>query len=100
MDYTASDLEDEHKLWYFREDVGINLRELIEYEQLESELTIHFMFQDHWHWHLGEVPCTATPSYLANFSSFTPQSTLLKLPTVESSTRIEEENFSTTCTSR
>lgn len=24
-DYTASDLDPEHKLWYFREDVGINL---------------------------------------------------------------------------
>uniref|UniRef100_A0A1I8NVC5 tyrosinase n=1 Tax=Stomoxys calcitrans TaxID=35570 RepID=A0A1I8NVC5_STOCA len=31
-DYTASDLEPEHRLWYFREDVGINLH--------------------HWHWHL------------------------------------------------
>ncbi|XP_037029740.1 phenoloxidase 2 [Bradysia coprophila] len=31
-DYTASDLEDEHRLWYFREDLGINLH--------------------HWHWHL------------------------------------------------
>jgi tyrosinase len=31
-DYTASDLDPEHKLWYFREDVGINLH--------------------HWHWHL------------------------------------------------
>lgn len=30
--YTASDDEDEHKLWYFREDIGINLH--------------------HWHWHL------------------------------------------------
>lgn len=32
IDYTASDLEDEHRLWYFREDIGINLH--------------------HWHWHL------------------------------------------------
>lgn len=31
-DYTASDLEDEHRLAYFREDMGINLH--------------------HWHWHL------------------------------------------------
>uniref|UniRef100_A0A6P7FUF2 Phenoloxidase 1-like n=1 Tax=Diabrotica virgifera virgifera TaxID=50390 RepID=A0A6P7FUF2_DIAVI len=31
-DYTASDLEDEHRLAYFREDIGINLH--------------------HWHWHL------------------------------------------------
>ncbi|XP_075170477.1 phenoloxidase 2-like [Haematobia irritans] len=31
-DYTASDLEPEHRLWYFREDMGINLH--------------------HWHWHL------------------------------------------------
>lgn len=31
-DYTASDLDEEHRLWYFREDVGINLH--------------------HWHWHL------------------------------------------------
>ncbi|KAJ1524517.1 hypothetical protein ONE63_011009 [Megalurothrips usitatus] len=31
-DYTASDLEDEHKVAYFREDLGINLH--------------------HWHWHL------------------------------------------------
>ncbi|XP_054739627.1 phenoloxidase 2-like [Anastrepha obliqua] len=31
-DYTASDLEPEHRLWYFREDLGINLH--------------------HWHWHL------------------------------------------------
>lgn len=31
-DYTASDLEIEHKLAYFREDLGINLH--------------------HWHWHL------------------------------------------------
>ena len=31
-DYTASDLEEEHRLWYFREDMGINLH--------------------HWHWHL------------------------------------------------
>lgn len=30
--YTASDEEIEHKLWYFREDVGVNLH--------------------HWHWHL------------------------------------------------
>uniref|UniRef100_A0A1A9WK12 tyrosinase n=1 Tax=Glossina brevipalpis TaxID=37001 RepID=A0A1A9WK12_9MUSC len=31
-DYTASDLNAEHRLWYFREDLGINLH--------------------HWHWHL------------------------------------------------
>ncbi|CRK98947.1 CLUMA_CG012103, isoform A [Clunio marinus] len=31
-DYTASNLDPEHRLWYFREDVGINLH--------------------HWHWHL------------------------------------------------
>lgn len=31
-DYTASDLEPEHRLWYFREDMGVNLH--------------------HWHWHL------------------------------------------------
>lgn len=31
-DYTASDLDPEHRLWYFREDMGINLH--------------------HWHWHL------------------------------------------------
>ncbi|XP_045478278.1 phenoloxidase 1-like isoform X2 [Harmonia axyridis] len=31
-DYTASNLEDEHRLAYFREDIGINLH--------------------HWHWHL------------------------------------------------
>lgn len=31
-DYTASDLELEHLLAYFREDVGVNLH--------------------HWHWHL------------------------------------------------
>ncbi|KAJ8969865.1 hypothetical protein NQ314_001549, partial [Rhamnusium bicolor] len=30
-DYTASDLEDEHRLHYFREDIGVNLH--------------------HWHWH-------------------------------------------------
>jgi tyrosinase len=29
-DYTASNLEPEHALWYFREDLGINLH--------------------HWHW--------------------------------------------------
>lgn len=32
LDYTASNLEDEHRLAYFREDLGINLH--------------------HWHWHL------------------------------------------------
>ena len=32
VDFTASDLDPEHKLWYFREDLGINLH--------------------HWHWHL------------------------------------------------
>lgn len=31
-DFTASDLEEEHRLAYFREDIGINLH--------------------HWHWHL------------------------------------------------
>lgn len=31
-DYTASDANVEHRLWYFREDVGVNLH--------------------HWHWHL------------------------------------------------
>ncbi|XP_058055483.1 phenoloxidase 2 [Anopheles bellator] len=31
-DYTASDLDEEHRLWYFREDIGVNLH--------------------HWHWHL------------------------------------------------
>ncbi|KAB0791115.1 hypothetical protein PPYR_02915 [Photinus pyralis] len=32
IDYTASNLEEEHRLAYFREDIGINLH--------------------HWHWHL------------------------------------------------
>jgi hypothetical protein len=32
MDYTATDLEEEHRVAYFREDLGINLH--------------------HWHWHL------------------------------------------------
>lgn len=32
MDFTASDLEIEQRLAYFREDIGINLH--------------------HWHWHL------------------------------------------------
>ncbi|XP_043651448.1 phenoloxidase 3-like [Drosophila teissieri] len=32
VNYTASDLDHEHRLWYFREDLGINLH--------------------HWHWHL------------------------------------------------
>lgn len=32
LDYTASNLEEEHRLAYFREDLGINLH--------------------HWHWHL------------------------------------------------
>lgn len=31
-DYTASDLDVEHRLWYFREDLGINIH--------------------HWHWHV------------------------------------------------
>lgn len=31
-DFTASDLEEEHRLYYFREDIGVNLH--------------------HWHWHL------------------------------------------------
>ncbi|KAG7303487.1 hypothetical protein JYU34_012011 [Plutella xylostella] len=38
-DYTATDLEEEHRLAYFREDVGINLH--------------------HWHWHLV-YPFSAT----------------------------------------
>uniref|UniRef100_A0A336MA48 CSON014281 protein n=1 Tax=Culicoides sonorensis TaxID=179676 RepID=A0A336MA48_CULSO len=38
-DYTASDLEPEHRLWYFREDPGLNLH--------------------HWHWHLV-YPYTAS----------------------------------------
>ncbi|RZF47724.1 hypothetical protein LSTR_LSTR005988 [Laodelphax striatellus] len=32
LDYTASDLDEEHRVAYFREDIGINLH--------------------HWHWHL------------------------------------------------
>lgn len=32
MDYTASNLEMEHRVAYFREDLGVNLH--------------------HWHWHL------------------------------------------------
>lgn len=32
MDNTASNLDVEHRLWYFREDIGVNLH--------------------HWHWHL------------------------------------------------
>ncbi|XP_055837715.1 phenoloxidase 2-like [Episyrphus balteatus] len=35
-DYTASDLDEEHRLWYFREDMGLNLH--------------------HWHWHLIYPP--------------------------------------------
>lgn len=31
-DYTASDLDEEHRVAYFREDMGINIH--------------------HWHWHL------------------------------------------------
>nr|ABC59699.2 prophenoloxidase [Ostrinia furnacalis] len=38
-DFTASDLESEHRLAYFREDIGVNLH--------------------HWHWHLV-YPFTAT----------------------------------------
>ncbi|KAI8045631.1 phenoloxidase 3-like [Drosophila gunungcola] len=38
--YTASDLEPEHRLWYFREDMGVNLH--------------------HWHWHLI-YPIEITP---------------------------------------
>lgn len=38
-DYTATDLEEEHRLAYWREDVGVNLH--------------------HWHWHLV-YPFTAT----------------------------------------
>lgn len=43
-DYTASDLEDEHRLAYFREDMGINLH--------------------HWHWHLV-YPFDGAPSIVA-----------------------------------
>ncbi|CAG9825513.1 unnamed protein product [Phaedon cochleariae] len=39
-DYTASDLEEEHRLAYFREDIGVNLH--------------------HWHWHLV-YPTTGAP---------------------------------------
>lgn len=47
--YTASDDEAEHRLWYFREDIGINLH--------------------HWHWHLVynssfTVKIIQKPSYL------------------------------------
>ncbi|PZC83581.1 hypothetical protein B5X24_HaOG207564 [Helicoverpa armigera] len=38
-DYTATDLEEEHRLAYFREDIGVNLH--------------------HWHWHLV-YPFTAS----------------------------------------
>lgn len=44
-DYTASDLEPEHQLWYFREDPGLNLH--------------------HWHWHLV-YPYEATNQALVN----------------------------------
>ncbi|KAL0267125.1 UNVERIFIED_CONTAM: hypothetical protein PYX00_009480 [Menopon gallinae] len=40
-DYTASDMEPEHKIAYFREDLGVNLH--------------------HWHWHLV-YPFDASPS--------------------------------------
>ncbi|CAH0557366.1 unnamed protein product [Brassicogethes aeneus] len=40
VDYTASNLEEEHRLAYFREDIGINLH--------------------HWHWHLV-YPFEAAP---------------------------------------
>lgn len=38
-DYTATDLEEEHRMAYWREDIGINLH--------------------HWHWHLV-YPFTST----------------------------------------
>lgn len=44
-DYTASDLDPEHRLWYFREDMGINLH--------------------HWHWHLV-YPFEADNSAIVN----------------------------------
>lgn len=44
-DYTASDLDPEHRLWYFREDPGVNLH--------------------HWHWHLV-YPYEATNLALVN----------------------------------
>ncbi|XP_017079787.2 phenoloxidase 3-like [Drosophila eugracilis] len=40
VNYTASDMDPEHSLWYFREDLGINLH--------------------HWHWHLV-YPIEVTP---------------------------------------
>ncbi|XP_054277594.1 phenoloxidase 2-like isoform X2 [Macrosteles quadrilineatus] len=43
-DYTASDLEEEHRVAYFREDIGINLH--------------------HWHWHL--VYPTDAPREIVN----------------------------------
>lgn len=43
-DYTASDLEPEHRVAYFREDLGINLH--------------------HWHWHLV-YPAFGPPSVVA-----------------------------------
>ncbi|XP_063707043.1 phenoloxidase 2-like [Culicoides brevitarsis] len=46
-DYTASDLDPEHRLWYFREDLGVNLH--------------------HWHWHLV-YPFEATMVSLVNKS--------------------------------
>lgn len=42
-DYTASDLEEEHRIAYFREDLGINLH--------------------HWHWHLV-FPSVAVPEVM------------------------------------
>lgn len=44
-DYTASDLDVEHRLWYFREDIGINLH--------------------HWHWHLV-YPFEASDARIVN----------------------------------
>lgn len=44
-DYTASDLDQEHRVAYFREDMGINLH--------------------HWHWHLV-YPFEATDPTLVN----------------------------------
>ncbi|XP_063697465.1 phenoloxidase 2-like [Culicoides brevitarsis] len=40
-DYTASDIDPEHRLWYFREDPGLNLH--------------------HWHWHLVYPADSNTP---------------------------------------
>lgn len=43
-DYTASDLDEEHRVAYFREDLGVNLH--------------------HWHWHL--VYPSAGPMAIVN----------------------------------